>query len=621
MITRTIGSGSRVVARLRGDASRGLLAGVLAALAQAAAAAPTPCKLSVLELPVRMDGVRAVATVGINGKEVPLVVDSGAFYSFLTASAAAQLDLHLYPLPFGMDIVGLTGRVKAQATTVDHLQLLKGDVHDVEFVVGGNEDAPGTMGVLGRNLLSFTDTEYDLAHGMIRFVFPQGDCEDTNMAYWAGDKPVVELALKRDRSERTPALRATIEVNGRKTIALFDTGASTSLSLAAAHRAGIKDADMTPNGRIGGAGTRTVDAWIAPVDKVDFGGEAILHNKLRVADFDMDGEDMLVGIDFFLSHRIYVSKKQSRMYLTYNGGPVFALNKGMRADTAAADAAASAATAMTADAYARRGAASQSRHDFAGALADLDRACALEPANAGFFATRARLHAEMKAGDKALADYDTALKLDPGLAEARMARAAIREATGQRAAALEDLAVLERTLAPQSDLRRGIAFMYGEMSLPAMALVQWDLWLAAHRNDVGRPSGLNSRCWLRVEMGTELDKALADCDDAVDADSRNASFLDSRAWVYLRQGKFKKSLADFDDALKITPESAISLYGRGQVQLALGHLQAGEADLAAARRQQPDIDVRARRDGLPTAPPPAAREAPAAPVAASGPAS
>jgi len=612
MIART--TGSRTLARLRRRASRGLLAGALAVCAQAAAAAPTPCKLGLLELPVKMVGTRAVATVGINGVQVPLVVDSGAFFSFLTESAAAQLNLRLHPLPLGLNVMGLTGRVKARATTVDFLELLKGQVQDVEFVVGGNEDVPGTMGLLGRNLLGFTDTEYDLAHGMIRFVFPKGDCDDTDMAYWAAGQPVVELALRRDHRERTPAIQAIIEVNGRKTMALFDTGASTALSLSAAHRAGVKDSDMTPNGKIAGAGTRTADAWIAPVDKVDFGGEAINHNKLEVADFDMGDTEMLVGIDFFLSHRIYVSKRQSRMYFTYNGGPVFALNKGERADTAAADAAASAATAMTADAYARRGAASQSRHDFAGALADLDRACALEPANAGFLATRARLHLETKAIDKALADLDTALRLDPGLAEARMMRAALREGTGQRAAALEDLAVLERTLAPQSDLRRAIASLYTEMNLPAMALAQWDQWLPTHRHDIGRASALNSRCWLRVEMGSELDKALADCDDAVDADSKNASFLDSRAWAYLRQGKFRKALDDFDDALKFDPESAYSLYGRGQVHLALGHAQAAAADLAAARRQQPEIDAHAKRDGLPTAPPPAVPAAPSAPA-------
>ena len=30
--------------------------------------------------------------------------------------------------------------------------------------------------------------------------------------------------------------------------------------------------------------------------------------------------DMLLGMDFFLSHHIYISKAQHRLYFTYNGG-------------------------------------------------------------------------------------------------------------------------------------------------------------------------------------------------------------------------------------------------------------------------------------------------------------
>ena len=51
------------------------------------------------------------------------------------------------------------------------------------------------MGVMGRNLLSITDTEYDLAHGVIRFLFPNDDCAKANMAYWAGSSPVTEVEL------------------------------------------------------------------------------------------------------------------------------------------------------------------------------------------------------------------------------------------------------------------------------------------------------------------------------------------------------------------------------------------------------------------------------------------
>ena len=46
---------------------------------------------------------------------------------------------------------------------------------------------------------------------------------------------------------------------------------------------------------------------------------------------------MLLGDDFFLSHRVYVANSQRKLYFTYNGGPVFALNarKNAPADSAA----------------------------------------------------------------------------------------------------------------------------------------------------------------------------------------------------------------------------------------------------------------------------------------------
>ena len=37
---------------------------------------------------------------------------------------------------------------------------------------------------------------------------------------------------------------------------------------------------------------------------------------------------MLLGADFFLSHRILVSNSQHKLYFTYNGGPVFQLDRG-----------------------------------------------------------------------------------------------------------------------------------------------------------------------------------------------------------------------------------------------------------------------------------------------------
>ena len=568
------------------------------------AASQAKCQLKAMEIPVKIVDHRAIATLTIDGAPVPLMVDSGAFYSMLTEAAAQQLHLTTHALPFDMRVEGLTGNVDVRIAKVKHLGLSGGDLQDIEFLVGGNEMGGGGMGLLGRNILALFDAEYDLAHGMIRLLRTNDDCAKTDMAYWAGDDtPVSAVELLANRWDLRPPIRTTLRLNGHEVHALFDTGATTVVSLDAAHSAGLKDADMARAGHMWGAGSGRTQAWTAAFDRVELGGETVMHNRLEVGDFQLQGAEMLVGIDFFLSHHIYVSSQQERMYFTYNGGPVFALNTSAAASGVQPPASAPADT-MTADEHARRGAASLARNDLAPALADLDRACALEPGNGGFFAMRARIHAAAKDADKTLQDLDTALRLDPGLADARLQRALLQQLKGRRDATLQDLATLDQTLPPQSQIRQSMARLFGTLVMPAEALAQWNQWIPAHRHDIGLEAAYNARCWARVELGIDLDKALDDCDEAVDADPKNASYLDSRAWVYLRLGKLPKAKADFDRSLAIRPEGAFSLYGRGLAHLGLNESALAQADLAQARKVDVTIDDRVKRAGLPLAPAP-----------------
>lgn len=564
-------------------------------------AAWADCNLKALELPVTMVGSGAVATVGINGKEVKLLVDSGAFFSFLTEAAAAELQLPLTYLPNGFQVYGVAGRVDVQATRVKRMQLLGGELPEVDFLVGGNEPGRGAMGLMGRNLLGFTDTEYDLAHGVIRFMVPEGDCSQKKLAYWAGSSPVSEIALLRNETTKRPALEAMASLNGKSIHVLFDTGAMSAVSLAAAKRGGIAAADMKPAGRVRGAGRGDLAAWSAPVDSFELGGERIEHSRLLVADFDLKAVDMLVGIDFFLSHRIYVSKSQRRMYLTYNGGPVFALNAvPSPAAATASDAASAGASETLADAaaYARRGAASAARRDFKHALDDLNRACDLEPQVAGHFTRRGMIYEALRQPQAALRDFEVALRLDPDAVDARLQRALLREGAKDAEGALDDLQKLDKTLAPQSHMRSEMARMYERLGRQEQALAQWNLWIAAHRNEVTLGAALNARCWARAMLNVELDQALDDCNGALDREPGNAGYLDSRAWVQLRRGRYREALADYDRALEIRPLEAWTLYGRGIARVRLGDQELGRADIDAARRARPSLEAEAARYGI-----------------------
>jgi len=45
---------------------------------------------------------------------------------------------------------------------------------------------------------------------------------------------------------------------------------------------------------------------------------------------DLPDADMLLGSDFFVSHHVFVANSQHKLYVTYNGGPVFNLTKTTR---------------------------------------------------------------------------------------------------------------------------------------------------------------------------------------------------------------------------------------------------------------------------------------------------
>lgn len=557
------------------------------------------CDLQQLEIPVRIIDHRPVATLTLNGTEVPMLVDSGAFFSMLSASTATQLQLPTRRLPWGLRIQGYTGQVAAQMTQVERVGLRGAQLRQVDFIVGGNELGAGIMGVLGRNILSIGDTEYDLAHGLVRLSLPKGDCATTNFAHWAGDAPVVVVPLAGQTDDDDTAIRVEVRINGQRTLAMLDTGAPhTALTLPAARRAGIRETDLVPSGRVGGAGEGQVRAWTGHVASFELGGERVADSHLGIDDTDDHHQGVLMGLDYFLSHRIYVSRLQRQVYVTWNGSPVFARNRladspdnnrfAARPQEVAPD---------NADALARRGAAALAAGAHQRALDDLNRACTLAPEVADHVYTRARVHLAMQAPGPALADLDRALALDPTLATARHRRARLQAALDRAPDALRDLAQLDATLPPSHDLRADMGALYVELDQTSPALRQFDLWVGSHPKDARLPSVLNERCWLRARRNLDLPLALQDCLAAVDLDDGVAAYHDSLGWAQLRLGDAAKARRAFDKALQLEAK-AFSLYGRGLAKLRLNDPQGAAQDLAAARQRQASIDQDARQAGF-----------------------
>lgn len=549
----------------------------------------------VAELPVTMSGLRPLVPAKINGKEVHFLADSGAFYSTMTRRAAAQTAVRGRGSAKGVG--GVSGAINMDIGVAESFELAGLTFNSVTFLLGADVMGDDVAGLLGQNVLGSLDVEYDLANGVIR-IFRVQDCDGAFLAYWAADQRAGMLPMA-PRSRLKPHIIVPASVNGQPIRALLDTGASTSmLKVTAAARAGVK---ISSEGVIGTAATygisgRPMDTWLAPVSSFAFGDEEIRNTRLRISKVELEDAEMLIGADFFLSHRIFVSNSQSRLYFTYNGGPVFRLDG--PAPTAPIAAAGAPETLADADAYDRRAAAFVSRRDYASAIADYAKAIGLEPKAAKHRYARALVYVAAGKPDLALTDLDEVLKLTPEDVDARMTRARLHLTAKDQPRAQADLDATLKDLPADSMQLVAVAALYQEAGYYREALPYYDRWIAGHPDDKRMPQVLNGRCWTRAIWGQELDRALADCEESLRVGGRRASALDSRGLVRLRMGQVDAAIADYDAALRMDPNSAWSLYARGLARHRNGLKAKGDEDIAAALKLEFDLADQAKRYGL-----------------------
>jgi tetratricopeptide (TPR) repeat protein len=358
---------------------------------------------------------------------------------------------------------------------------------------------------------------------------------------------------------------------------------------------------------------------------------------LRIGDSRFKGlEDMLVGADFFLSHRVYVSNSQHKLYFTYNGGAVFNLstdegtavaqNPNTAAESSQAqetdagssdedepDSAGSLAGNVgaatrdtpipegepaTAEDFYRRGAAYLSRHDYTNALSDEQRACQLNPQESKYFFERALVY--WRTGQLQLSDLDvdTTLKLKPDDLNARLWRARRELYKKDESGAVADLDAADRAAAAQEGVRLEMAGLYRDSGQLPQAIRQYSMWIDTHRQDNALGWAYRSRCWTRALAGQELEEALADCNKILYHSTGSPDALADRGLVYLRLGKFDSAISDYSGALKQHPKDAWALYGRGLAETRLKQTEAAQADISAATALSPHIAEEFTKRGI-----------------------
>jgi tetratricopeptide (TPR) repeat protein len=83
--------------------------------------------------------------------------------------------------------------------------------------------------------------------------------------------------------------------------------------------------------------------------------------------------------------------------------------------------------------------------------------------------------------------------------------------------------------------------------------------------------------------------AVADYTEAAALEPGNALLFIGRGMAYIGAGDTDRAMADFEQAIRLQPTLALGLYWRGIVRRFKGDVAAGEADIAAARKIDPGV--------------------------------
>jgi tetratricopeptide (TPR) repeat protein len=158
---------------------------------------------------------------------------------------------------------------------------------------------------------------------------------------------------------------------------------------------------------------------------------------------------------------------------------------------------------------------------------------------------------DMTEYDRAIEDYDQAIRLNPSFMQAVFNRGNAYDAKGQYDHAIEDY-------------DRAISL------------------------DPSYSKAFNNRGYVWDEK-RDFDRAIEDYGRAIDLNPQYAQAFNNRGIAYANKGDYDRAVRDYDRAIELDPGYAAAFYNRGIVKLKHGKIRGGNADIAAAKAVNPDI--------------------------------
>lgn len=252
--------------------------------------------------------------VRIDGQAARLYVDTGAQRTILTRRAAERLKLATDFLGF-LPLWGIGGLSAHFNAKVGSFRL--GDIalkqHSLAVADFGGAWKSSSDGLLGDDVLAAYDVEIDLSVGQIVFYRPTG-CSTPAPGWKSAYSRVPFLGVMPfDHHVIT-----TMNIDGHPIRAVIDTGAEKSaVGRAAAQRLGASGAaiDQGRETRMIGVGNQTVSYREHVFGDMKLGAQSWRRPSLLVGELPPLLGDMLLGIDYLRTCRIWISWRNRALFV------------------------------------------------------------------------------------------------------------------------------------------------------------------------------------------------------------------------------------------------------------------------------------------------------------------
>jgi tetratricopeptide (TPR) repeat protein len=247
-------------------------------------------------------------------------------------------------------------------------------------------------------------------------------------------------------------------------------------------------------------------------------------------------------------------------------------------------------------AHTDRGVAYVTLLDYDRALQDFDHAIRADAKYAKAFANRGAVYGAKQDFDKAIEDFTRVVMLEPRSAHAFADRAGMHRLTGQHDAAIRDYteAIRIDPAFAEAILNRAITLAGTQRCADAIADFTRVIELSGVPGSGSKflfeqaAIALVDRGVCHEKLGRD-DFAVQDYSAHIAIAPRSQDGLELRAALYFRARQYDRALADYAQALVVNPSSATALYGRGMVKRMIGDSRSGDQDIETARAMRPRV--------------------------------